>query len=59
MNNKKTKLPMPFCVFPALGYWEIDGKPVSAKKAQYGSHPGAIWKETEIAKSRERGEKNE
>lgn len=40
----------PFIVFPALGYWEIDGKPVSSKEAQYGLHPDAVWKETEAAR---------
>ena len=42
-----------FCVFPALGYWEIDGKPVSSKEAEYGLNPRAIWKPTEIARSLE------
>jgi len=43
--------PLPFCAFPAMGYWEIDGKPVSSKEAQSGLHPRAIWRETEIAKA--------
>ena len=40
-----------FVVFPALGYWEIDGKPVSSKEAQFGAHPRAIWRETEVARN--------
>jgi len=37
-----------FCVFPAVGYWEIDGKPVSENEAKL--NPQAVWKKTEIAK---------
>ena len=32
-----------FCAFPALGYWEIAGRPVSSAEAQSGRHPDAIW----------------
>ncbi len=42
--------PTKFCVSPAMGYWELDGKPVSGKEAQWGSAPGAVWRESEIAK---------
>lgn len=35
----------PFVVFPSTGYWEIDGEPVSAKKA--------VWKPTELFPSQE------
>ena len=38
-----------FNVFPALGYWEIDGKPVSSKEAEHGLHPRAVWKETQYS----------
>lgn len=26
--------PTKFCVFPALGYWELNGKPVNDREAQ-------------------------
>lgn len=42
--------PTKFCCFPALTYWEIDGKPVSSREAEYGAHPRAVLKETEISK---------
>ena len=45
-----------FCVFPALGYWEIDGKPVSSLKANYGANPKAVWRETEVAKNMKESE---
>ena len=40
-----------FVVFPAFGYWEIDGSPVSSKEAMYGAHPHTIWRETEVARN--------
>jgi len=40
-----------FCVFPALTYWEMYGEPVSAKKAEYGMHPDAVLRETEVSKN--------
>ena len=40
-----------FVVFPSLGYWEIDGKPVSPKEAQYGLHPKAKWMPTEVSRT--------
>ena len=47
---KKIEQHQPFCVFPSMGYWELDGKPVSGKMVRYGLEPGAIWKQTELAK---------
>jgi hypothetical protein len=47
---KTYRPPTKFCVFPALTYWELNGKPVSAQEAQYGLAPGAVLRETEIAK---------
>lgn len=38
-----------FNVMPAFGYWELNGKPVSAKAADYGLAPGAEWKPTEAS----------
>lgn len=32
-----------FCIFPAMGYWEMMGKPVSSLDAEYGAHPDAKW----------------
>ena len=32
-----------FCVFPAMGYWEIDGKPVSSREVRSGLHPLVKW----------------
>lgn len=31
------------CIFPAMGYWEIDGKPVSSREAEAGAHPDTKW----------------
>ena len=31
------------CVFPTMGYWEIDGRPVSSREAHSGLHPLAKW----------------
>ncbi|KKL97298.1 hypothetical protein LCGC14_1835900 [marine sediment metagenome] len=45
--------PKKFCAFPAMGYWEIDGKSVSSAEAEYGGHPRAIWRESEISKQLE------
>ena len=42
--------PTKFAVAPSMGYFEIDGKPVSDKEAQWGSAPGAVWRESEISK---------
>lgn len=42
--------PTKFCVSPAMGYWELSGRPVSAKEAQYGLLPEAIWRESEVAR---------
>lgn len=50
-KNMKYIEPDLFCVFPAMGYWEIDGKPVSSREARYGLHPRAVWKESEVAKN--------
>src|ERR1044072_9483148 len=30
-----------FNIFPALCYWQINGKPVSSEEAQYGLNPNA------------------
>ena len=30
-------------IFPSLGHWEIDGKPVSSEEAEYGLNPDAVW----------------
>lgn len=46
----------PFVVFPAFGYWEIDGKPVSSKEADYGLNPKAKWVETEVARNLRNGD---
>ena len=43
--------PTKFCVFPALGYWSLNGKPVSDKEANYGLTPGVKWLPTEIARN--------
>ena len=42
--------PTKFCVFSAMGYWELNGRPVSSERARYGSAPGAVWKESEVAR---------
>ncbi len=31
------------CIFPTMGYWEIDGRPVSSREAHSGLHPLAKW----------------
>ena len=41
--------PTKFCVFPSMGYWEVDGKPVSWEDAK--NNPNRIWKQSEIAKN--------
>jgi len=33
-----------------MGYWELNGRPVSSREADYGLHPLALWKESEVAK---------
>lgn len=43
--------PTKFCVFPALGYWELYGQAISPTEAQYGLIPGAVWVESEIAEN--------
>lgn len=50
--SKPTYLFRHFNVFPALGYWEIDSKPVSSREARYGAHPRAKWMRTEEADAR-------
>lgn len=42
--------PKKFCALPAMTYWEIDGKPVSSREAEYDGHPRAVLKESEISK---------
>ena len=50
--------PTRFCAFPSLGYWEVDGKPVSSREAlerealcDRGSHLArSIWRESEISR---------
>ena len=37
----------PFNVFPGMGYWEIDGKPVSAREAEHWINLHAKWKPAE------------
>ncbi len=50
MTNSSVEKYEHFNVFPAMGYWEIEGKPVSSRAAEYGAHPKAVWKQTtEIA----------
>ncbi len=41
--------PTMFCAFPALWYWELDGKPVSERVANESGR--AIQKPTEVAKN--------
>jgi hypothetical protein len=33
-----------------MNYWELNGKPVSAREANYGLAPGAVLMESEVAK---------
>ena len=42
-----------FAAFPSLGYWEIDGKPVSSADARAVGWfaGGAKWRETEVARN--------
>lgn len=54
-KGRKTTGAEDFVVFPALGYWEIDGKPVSSREAKCGLHPRAVWKPTEVACQMGRG----
>lgn len=42
--------PTKFCVYPVLGYWELNEKPVSSKEAQCGLDPGAKWMESEVCR---------
>lgn len=51
LNFKNSSNKKPFVAFPALGYWEIDGKAVSSEKAQWGLNSDAVWKPTEISKN--------
>jgi len=46
MKRNRRKI---FVVFPSFTYWEIDGKPVSSREADYGLNPKAILKLTDIA----------
>lgn len=48
---KKWIPPTKFCALPAFEYWELNGKPVSAREAEYGLKEGAVLKKTEIAKN--------
>ena len=41
--------PIKFCVFPSMGYWALNGKPISAREAQHGAAPGVTWESSEIA----------
>lgn len=49
MKTKKYIYPTRFSSLPALGYWEIDGAPVSSEEAMNGLHPKAVWIPTEIS----------
>lgn len=46
MKQKKYHPPTKFCVAPALGYWELNGKPV-----RYNPDvPGMVWRESEVTR---------
>ncbi len=48
---KKYVEPTEFCVCPSMGFWAIDGRAVSSKEADYGLHPNAEWKLSEVARN--------
>lgn len=43
------------CIFPSMGHWELKGKPVSHREADYGRAPGVIWKPSEVADNLKHG----
>ena len=50
MSEIKYIAPTKFCSFPSIGYWELNGHPVSSQEAEYGKKKGAIWKKSELSR---------
>ena len=47
--KKKYVEPDLFCSFPSMGYWAIDGRPVSPREALNGLNPRATYERSEVA----------
>ena len=43
MSKEKMIEEQGICIFPAMGYWKMYGKPVGSRLAISGLHPDAKW----------------